>query len=132
MIINFSVQNFGSIKDKQTLSFEADSSNQLEDYYIIPGTGKLRLLKMALIYGANASGKTTLLKALQFLRDLVLEPEEKKTDALNFNPFLFDNTTPAQNSILSIEFLQNEIRYYYEVAFNKNAITREELNFLCA
>jgi AAA15 family ATPase/GTPase len=129
MIINFNVQNFGSIKDKQTLSFEADNSNQLEDYYIIPITGKLRLLKMALIYGANASGKTILLKALEFLRELVLEPEEKKTDSLNFKPFLFDNATPLQNSILSIEFLQNKIRYYYEVEFNKSAIIREELYF---
>jgi AAA15 family ATPase/GTPase len=62
MIINFSIENFGSIKDKQELSFEADKSTQLEDYYIIPAIGGLRLLKLGLIYGANASGKTTILK----------------------------------------------------------------------
>ena len=129
MIINFSVQNFGSIKNRQTLSFEADNSTQLEDYYIIPKTGKLRLLKMALIYGANASGKTTLLKALEFLRTLVLEPVEKRTDSLYFKPFLFDDRTPMQNSILGIEFIQKEVRYQYEVEFNKNAIIREELYF---
>jgi AAA15 family ATPase/GTPase len=56
MIVNFSIQNFGSIKEKQTLSFEADKSNQLEDYYVIETNG-LRLLKLGLIYGANASGK---------------------------------------------------------------------------
>lgn len=56
MIIKFSVQNFGSIKDEQILSFEADKSEHLEDYYIIPING-LRLLKLGLIYGANASGK---------------------------------------------------------------------------
>ena len=74
MIVNFSIQNFGSIKEKQTLSFEADKSNQLEDYYVIETNG-LRLLKLGLIYGANASGKTTILNALDFLRDIVLEPE---------------------------------------------------------
>lgn len=129
MIVNFSVQNFGSIKDEQTLSFEADKSTHLEDNYIISATGGLRLLKLALIYGANASGKTTILKALEFLRDLVLEPAEKKTDNLEFSPFLFDSETPKQNSIISIEFIQNEIRYFYEVELNKNAISREELNF---
>lgn len=129
MIINFSVQNFGSIKDKQTLSFEADKSTHLENHYIINAKGGLRLLKLALIYGANASGKTTILKAMEFLRDLVLEPAEKKTDNLEFSPFLFDAETPKKNTIISIDFIQNEVRYFYEVELNKNAILREELNF---
>jgi AAA15 family ATPase/GTPase len=129
MIVNFSIQNFGSIKDKQTLSFEADKSTHLEDHYVIGTTGGLRLLKLALIYGANASGKTTILKAIEFLRDLVLEPAEKKTDSLEFSPFLFDSETPKQNSIISIDFIQNDVRYFYEVELNKNAISREELNF---
>ena len=129
MIVNFSVKNFGSIKDKQTLSFEADKSTHLQDHYIICATGGLRLLKLALIYGANASGKTTILNAIDFLRDLVLEPAEKKTDNLEFSPFLFDSETPKQNSIISIDFIQNEVRYFYEVELNKNAISREELNF---
>ena len=129
MIINFSIQNFGCIKDKQILSFEADKSSQLEDYYIITTIGGLRLLKLGLIYGANSSGKTTILKALEFLRDIVLKPEEKKTSALDFNPFLFDTITANQNSVLSIDFVQNGIRYNYEVEFNKRAIAREELNF---
>lgn len=128
MIINFSVQNFGSIKDKQTLTFEADKSEHLENSYVI-NTNGLRLLKIILIYGANASGKTTILKALEFLRDIVLEPETKKTDELYFQPFLFDSETPEQNSIMSIEFLANDTKYYYEVEFFKKAIVNEVLNF---
>jgi len=129
MIVNFSVQNFGSIKEMQTLSFEADKSLHLEDHYVIHTSGGHRLLKLALIYGANASGKTTILKALDFLRELVLRPVEKKTDKLNFNPFLFDVKTPNQNSIIEIEFLQSDIRYLYKVEFSKEAIVYEELNF---
>jgi hypothetical protein len=129
MIVNFSIENFGSIKDKQELSFEAEKSTQLENYYVIPSIGGLRLLKLGLIYGANASGKTTILKALDFLRKIVLEPEEKKTEPLDFEPFLFDSITPRKNSVLSIDFIQNEIRYFYEVEFNKKAIIKEELFF---
>ncbi|GHV56914.1 transporter [Bacteroidia bacterium] len=127
MIINFSVQNFGSIKDKQTLSFEADRSKHLEEYYVVETNG-LRLLKLALIYGANASGKTTILKALDFLHTIVLNPKSKKTDTFDdFEPFKFDENTPKQNTILGIEFLQNETRYLYEVELNREAIVREEL-----
>ena len=129
MIISFSIQNFGSIKDKQTLSFEADKSTHLEDYYIIKGNDGLRLLKLALIYGANASGKTTVLNALAFLREIVLNPVEKKTDILAFQPFVFDTQTPKQNTILTIDFVWNDIRYSYEVEFNKNAVYKEELYF---
>jgi len=126
MIINFSVQNFGSIKDKQTLSFEADKSKHLEDYYVINANG-LRLLKLGLIYGANASGKTTILKALDFLRTLVLNPKSQKTETFNFEPFKFDEKTPLQNTLFEIEFLQNNTRYCYEVELNTSAIVREEL-----
>ena len=126
MIVNFSIQNFGSIKDKQTLSFEADASKHLEDTYVVHTAGK-RLLKLALIYGANASGKTTVLKGLDFLRDLVLKPKEKKTDILHFDPFLFDVQTPIQPTELSIEFVHEEVCYQYEVAFSRQAIISEAL-----
>lgn len=128
MIINFTIQNFGSIKERQTLSFEADRSRHLEDTYVVE-FGKHRILKLALIYGANASGKTTVLQALNFLRSIVINPEKKKSNVLDFNPFLFDSDTPKENSILSIEFIQNNIKYFYKVEFFKKAIVSEELNF---
>jgi hypothetical protein len=126
MIVNFSIQNFGSIKDKQTLSFEADASQHLEDTYVVHTAGK-RLLKLALIYGANASGKTTVLKALDFLRDLVVNPKEKKTDILDFSPYLFDANTPEQPTELTIEFVHEEVCYQYEIAFTRQAIISEAL-----
>ena len=126
MIVNFSIQNFGSIKDKQTLSFEADASQHLEDTYVVHTAGK-RLLKLALIYGANASGKTTVLKALDFLRDLVVNPKEKKTDILDFSPYLFNANTPEQPTELTIEFVHEEVCYQYEIAFTRQAIISEAL-----
>jgi len=127
MIINFSVENFGSIKEKQTLSFLANKSDHLEDYYIIEPIKGLRLNKLALIYGANASGKTTVLKALDFLRDICTEPFDKKTEKFDFEPFLFDENTPKQNTKFELEFAQNGIRYFYEVELNKNCIVNEKL-----
>ena len=127
MIINFSVENFGSIKEKQTLSFLANKSDHLEDYYIIEPIKGLRLNKLALIYGANASGKTTVLKALDFIRKICTEPFDKKTEKFDFEPFLFDEDTPNQNTKFELEFVQNGIRYFYEVELNKNCIVNEKL-----
>ena len=129
MIINFSVHNFHSIKDKVTLSFEATTAKDLEDYYIIEPKPGLRLLKMGLIYGANASGKTTILMALDFLRDIVLFPFEKKTDTFDFKPFLFDEKTPDENTIFTLEFIKTEVKYLYEVELNKQAVIKERLYF---
>ena len=126
MIVNFSIQNFGSIKGRQILSFEADASEHLENTYVVCAAGK-RLLKLALIYGANASGKTTVLKALDFLRDLVVNPKEKKTDMLDFSPYLFDANTPEQPTELSIAFVHEEVYYEYEVAFTRQSVGREVL-----
>ncbi len=129
MIINFSIQNFRSIKDEITLSFEANKSEHLEDYYIYRPSKNLRLLKIAILYGANASGKTNILLALDFLRELVLKPKDKKTEELNFQPFLFDEKTPKKNTIFTIEFVHEQIKYFYRVEFNIRFIVNETLYY---
>ena len=129
MIINFSVQNFGPIKDEITLSFEASNSEELEEYYIIRPKKGLRLLKLGLIFGANASGKTNVLEALDFLRGLVLEPLDNKTGTIDFKPFLFDPNTPKENSFFTLELIQNEVKYLYKVELNQSAVVNEKLHF---
>jgi len=122
MLINFSVKNYGPIKDKVSLSFEATNSDDLEDYYVVEPKKGLRLLKLGLIYGANASGKTTVLQALDFLRQMVLNPFQTKNEVFNFSPFLFDENTPKENTYFELEFIQNGVKYLYEIAFNKKAV----------
>lgn len=132
MIINFSVQNFRSIKEKVLLSFEATDSDDLASYYVINTTAsnkKLRLLKLGLIYGANASGKTTIIEALDFLRDVVINPLKKKTDRFDVEPFLFDEKTRKGNTLFTLEFVQNELKYFYELELNETAVVNENLYF---
>jgi AAA15 family ATPase/GTPase len=129
MIINFSVKNFRSIKDWVTLSFEAVSSSNLEDYYISKPKEGMRLLKLGIIYGANASGKTNILLALDYLRNLVLEPFDKKSERFDFTPFLFDSESKDKNTAFSLEFIQNGVKYLYEIELNKEAVIKESLYF---
>ncbi len=127
MLINFSVKNFRSIKDKITLSFEATSDHTLEEYFIIEPRPGLRILKMGIIYGANASGKTNILRALDFLRDLIKKPHEQKDQKLNFSPFKFDKETVAQPTEFELEFYHNDKKYIYFLELNQTAILYEKL-----
>jgi AAA15 family ATPase/GTPase len=127
MIIEFSLANFSSVKEKVTLSFEASNLKELEEYYVITPMENLRLLKLGLIYGANASGKTSILNALESLREIVTHPNEKKSDFIDYNPFLFDESTSTADTIFEIKFVYNEVIYKYEVEFNKDFIRKESL-----
>lgn len=129
MIINFSLENFRSIKDEITLSFEATNSVDLEDYYIIEPKKGLRLLKLGLLFGANASGKTTVLRGLNFLKNLVLDPFEKKTEKFDFKPFLFDNNSIQKPTKFSIEFFTKGIKYLYKIELNDHFIVEEKLYY---
>jgi len=130
MIISFSIKNFRSIKNLITLSFEPENTKYLESSFIVqPKGAKFRLLKIGLILGANASGKTTILDALDSLRDLAINPLEKKSDLLEISPFLFDKQTPKENTFFSIDFFQNKKKFRYEVTFNNKAIHKEKLLF---
>lgn len=129
MIIEFSVTNFGSIKDRQTLSFEATKDNTLSQYYIVEPIPKLRLLKLAMIFGPNASGKSTVLKALEFLRDLILKPAQNKADTLTFQPFLLDDDSKNAPSTIELLFVQEGVKYRYMIQFNPKYILSESLEF---
>ena len=126
MIINFSIKNFKVIKEKITLSFEATSSNDLEEYYVVKPFKKLRILRLALIYGPNASGKTTILEALNFLRDIVLNPfSDKYSSFKQLTPFLGDKYFKKQNTSFELEFVNKNTKYLYEIELNQKAIIKE-------
>lgn len=127
MLIDFSVQNFLSIREKQTLSFVADDKiTHLDNYYTFDVLG-VKLLKIGLIFGSNAAGKSNILKALDFLRDIVLKPKSSKTNTIECIPFLLDDNSHAQNSIFEVNFIWNDAKYFYSVELNRTYIVSEVL-----
>ncbi|MCB0851530.1 MAG: ATP-binding protein, partial [Bacteroidetes bacterium] len=74
MILEFSIQNYRSFKEKTVFSLVAESSKSKGDNVFdvqLPSGDEVRLLNSAVIYGPNASGKSNLLKALSSLKDMV-------------------------------------------------------------
>ena len=127
MIIDFSVENFFSIRDRQTLSFLADDNiRHLEDYYVTEVAGK-RILKAGLIFGANASGKTTILNAMDFFRSIVIDPKNSKNTSLARVPFLMNNSSRGKDTVFEINFIQNDQTYYYQLILNDQYIVSEVL-----
>ncbi|MBD1397088.1 ATP-binding protein [Pontibacter sp. JH31] len=121
------MKNIGPVKDEQLLSFEASKDTELDDFYCIEVKPGLKILKMGVIYGPNASGKTTILEGIELLRQLVLFPLDQKDDTLGFEPFLFDNVSSKSSSILGIKFFIDKVKYDYEIEFDKHKIINESL-----
>lgn len=132
MLIDFSISNFFSVKDRITLSFIANSDNTLDEYHIINAktqTKDIRLLKLGVIFGANASGKSTIIKAIHFLKNLIIKLPEVNHTQLNYKTFLFVDNFKESNSKIEINFLANSIHFSYSIEFNQDMIIRETLYF---
>ena len=128
MILQFSVKNFGCIKDEVTLSFKpSPKAKNLQQYYIVEPIPNVKVLKLGFIYGANTSGKTTILKVLHFLRNIILAPPIDKNKIISYTPFLFDETTFKEDTSFTLEFIAQQTRYLYTVELNQEAILKEEL-----
>jgi len=128
MIHYLNIQNFGPVKDEVEINFEVAEPTEDDAYEIQMRDGK-KLLKLAYIYGANASGKTTILKAFEFLRKLLLKPVADKATELDFEPFLFLDNPYNNPSRFELSFYCEGTRYVYELNFNKQAVLNEKIVF---
>lgn len=126
MILDFTISNFRSIREPQTISFEATNDTHLEDYYIIK-KDKYRILKIGTILGANASGKSNIIKAFNMIHQLILEPCENKASKIIYDKFALDEAYATTDSVLVLNFLCGDQKYRYEVHFNNEMVTSEQL-----
>lgn len=128
MIHYLKIKNFGPIKEEMEINFEVADTNGIDDY-VVEMPDKRKLLKLIYIYGANASGKTTILRAFEFLRSLLLHPNIEKDYTFDYEPFLFRDSPYHLRSSLEFAFYANDIRYVYFLEFTKRSIVSEKLVF---
>jgi len=132
MIIDITVKNFRSIKDEQTFSLYTENKTEhLASNVHFPIDGKIGVLKVAGIYGANASGKSNLLLAFKALQYLAIGSGDLKDgDSISsYEPYLLSTFTKAEATTFEIEFVMNSIRYLYNVSYKSAEIVSESLNF---
>jgi AAA15 family ATPase/GTPase len=127
MLIEFRIGNFRSFDEPQTFSLVASSDTRHPDNCI--PFGKLRLLKSTAIYGANASGKSNLIKALQFMRLFVLHSATLMNvgDEIRVVPFQLNPDSRSKASFFEAQFVVGEVRYQYGFTATSKRIEEEWL-----
>jgi AAA15 family ATPase/GTPase len=120
MLIRFKVENFFSFKEATEFNMIPGEINNLQDHIHI--YENLNVLKSAVIYGANATGKSSLVHSLDFLTRFIIEGSLFRYNLEGRHFQLDDNTNP---SILEIEFLHGTDRYTYHISFRGNIIVDE-------
>lgn len=131
MIIDLTIKNFRSFKDEQLFSLYAESNLDHFAHSIAYPDGKIGTLKSAAILGANASGKSNLLKAFDALRYLVVN-SHKLDDGkklASYEPFLLDEHSANAAIEFSLEFWVNRQRFTYDIHYAHSKILYECLKF---
>lgn len=127
MLLEFTVGNFLSFKEKNRLSLYATAVKEFSDTNVID-IDRYQLLKGAVIYGANSSGKSNLIRAMSTMRRLVLQSfEQSSTADLNITPFLLNTNSEQKPSLFEVLFLMNGARYRYGFEVDNTSVKSEWL-----
>ncbi|MCY3022317.1 MAG: ATP-binding protein [Planctomycetota bacterium] len=133
MLIEFRVKNFRSFKDEQVLSMVAGTAAEHQKTHCFPcpalGGGKKRLLKSAVVYGANASGKSNLVKAFDAMHQIVTTSAREKEagGAIDVAPFLLHSETAKAPTLFEVTFVSDGVRYQYGFSAGQRKIHEEWL-----
>ncbi|MEF9950456.1 MAG: ATP-binding protein, partial [Mucinivorans sp.] len=126
MLIEFTVGNFLSFKEKQTFSMQAASIRDLPDN--VMSQNGYKLLRSTAIYGANSSGKSNLIKAMAIMRHYIFNSVKIDSSAkLNYSPFLLNENTKKEPSFFEIVLLIDQVTYRYGFTLTAERIIEEWL-----
>lgn len=131
MLLEFAVENYLSIKEEQILSMLASKADKsLPDNLLEFGNQKSKILNAAVIYGANASGKSNLLHALKKMKSLVVDSSKiNEGDSIPVVPFIFDALYNQKPSKFEICCVIEEIKYIYGFYVNEEKVYEEYLYY---
>jgi len=127
MIAEFKIRNFYSLRDEQTLSFIPTNDDTSRDIYTEEVADGVSLLKIGCIYGSNASGKTNILKALNFFSRFMVDDSLNKGDEIGIVPFLLDDVSRQERTQFEMTFYLNREKYKLNLVLDNKVIYEETL-----
>ncbi len=126
MLLEFSVGNFLSFKEIKTLSLVASSISDYKETNTV-NTDRYSLIKGAVIYGANASGKSNFIRAMSTMKRIVMSFNQSSTKNLNVTPFLLNTNTEKEASHFEVLFQIANVRYRYGFEVTNKEVKAEWL-----
>jgi AAA15 family ATPase/GTPase len=134
MLIQFSVRNFKTFKDKAILNLVAsnyDKDTREIDNIKTDTEFNLRIVKSAVIYGANASGKSKFIEALMFMKAFAIKSskESQKGDSIDVEPFKLEIESEKDSSEFEVIFILNKEMFRYGFEVNKDKVFSEWLYY---
>lgn len=130
MLLEFRIRNFRSFREEAVFSMAASSDMQFADTHTLTtGLDKLpRVVRTAAIYGANASGKSNIIKALQFMQSMVLTSSQVQPDTENnLAPFRLRENANDFPTLMEVTFIINGVRHQYGFEFTRKRVLAEWL-----
>ena len=126
MIINFSLENWKSFRDKVTFSMAASKERQHGERISRVKEHNAKILPFAAIYGGNASGKTNFFSALQFVRRFIVDGTQPDAP-IPVAPFLLNDQAPEQPTCFWFDLLIYETVYAFSFAVTREEVQKEDL-----
>ena len=129
MIQEIKIKNFRSFKDEVTFSFEASNDKFAEDSQVVQINENTRLLRFAVVYGYNASGKSNLLDVFEFLYDFWFYKPKDMDVKTGTIPFKLDKSSLAEPTRIELVFYVEDTKYSYLLELDEHQVYLEKLSY---
>ena len=129
MIQEIKIKNFLSFKEEVVLSFEATKDTTFEGSHVVEVAPGVRLLRFMMVMGANASGKSNLLWAVEFLRNFWFSQKREEDESTGVQPFMLDTEAPMQCSEFEMRFWVNGVKYWYVLKLDSEKVHEERFYY---
>ena len=133
MLVNFRFKNFRSFYEDTTMSLEAtkdETMREINTFFVdekLMPKGDAELLKSAVIFGGNASGKSNVIKALAYMKNVIILSASQLPIVQQNETFAFYKNAVKSDSLFEVEFIFNNVFYRYGFILNSGVIKQEWL-----
>ena len=131
MIQEIKIKNFLSFRDEVVFSLEASNDKFAEDCQVVTlgDSAQTRLLRFGVVYGYNASGKSNLLNAFDFLSYFWAYDPNSADLGTKIRPFRLNSSSPQEPTKFELIFFVDDTKYYYQLELNSKNVIFEKLSY---
>ena len=128
MLVDFYVENFGPFREMATIDLVQKMPSDASDNMVSCGFLEGEVLTSALVFGPNSSGKSSLVKAIRALQEMVSVPVPPEFDYPWYQPFRLSEETASAPTFMYVRVMVDETLYGYCISYDRNSVVYESLH----